>query len=40
MFADLKGMNLALMTVIFGAVRNAFERDLPPSARGLQRQFV
>lgn len=23
MFADLKGMNLAMMTVIFGALRNA-----------------
>lgn len=40
-FADLDGVNLALVTVIFGTVRNAFERDLPPAAaRGLQRQLV
>lgn len=39
--ADPKGVNLAPMSVIFGAVRHAFERDLPPSvARGLPRQLV
>lgn len=31
-FADLEEVNLTLLTVIFGTVRNAFERNLPPSA--------
>nr|WP_307354512.1 TetR/AcrR family transcriptional regulator [Azospirillum picis] len=29
---DLAGINLTLVTVIFGTVRNAFERNLPPAA--------
>lgn len=29
-FANIKSVNLALVTVIFGAVRNAFERNLVP----------
>lgn len=28
-FADLPGVNLTLVTVIFGAVRNTFEWNLP-----------
>jgi hypothetical protein len=40
-FNDLKGVNLTLLTVIFGTVRNAFERNLPPeAARELQRHLV
>ena len=40
-FTDLKSVNLTLVTVIFGAVRNAFERNLrPAAARELQRQLV
>ena len=40
-FNDLKGVNLALVTVIFGTVRSAFERNLPPSAaQDLKRQLV
>ncbi|AKJ29205.1 TetR family transcriptional regulator [Caldimonas brevitalea] len=40
-FKDLKGVNLTLLTVIFGTVRNAFERNLPSSAaQELQRQLV
>jgi AcrR family transcriptional regulator len=40
-FADLKSVNLTLVTVIFGAVRNAFERNLdPPAAQDLRRQLV
>jgi AcrR family transcriptional regulator len=40
-FADLERVNLTLITVIFGAVRNAFERDLPAAAaEGLHRQLV
>ena len=31
-FADLQSVNLTLVTVIFGTVRNAFERNLPPAA--------
>ena len=31
-FADLEGVSLTLVTVIFGTVRNAFERNLPMSA--------
>ena len=30
-FKDLKGVNLTLLTVIFGTVRNTFERNLPYS---------
>lgn len=38
---DLEGINLTLVTVIFGTVRNAFERNLPAAkARELQRQLV
>lgn len=40
-FDDLDGVNLTLVTVIFGTVRNAFERQLPENAaRALQRQLV
>ncbi|MCW5644728.1 MAG: TetR/AcrR family transcriptional regulator [Rhodoferax sp.] len=40
-FNDLKGVNLALVTVIFGTVRSAFERNLPSSAaQDLKRQLV
>lgn len=40
-FTDLAGVNLTLLTVIFGTVRNAFERNLSPSAtQALQRQLV
>jgi AcrR family transcriptional regulator len=40
-FTDLKGVNLTLVTVIFGAVRNAFERNLRPAeTRKLRRQLV
>lgn len=40
-FADLKSVNLTLVTVIFGTVRNAFERGLSPAAaEGLQRQLL
>jgi AcrR family transcriptional regulator len=40
-FDDLDGVNLTLVTVIFGTVRNAFERQLPDeAARALQRQLV
>lgn len=40
-FTDLEMVNLTLVTVIFGAVRNAFERNLPASsAEGLQRELV
>ena len=31
-FRDLKMVNLTLLTVIFGAIRNAFERSLSPTA--------
>jgi AcrR family transcriptional regulator len=31
-FADVEEVTLTLLTVIFGAVRNAFERNLPPLA--------
>ncbi len=38
---DLEGVNLTLLTVIFGTVRNAFERNLSNSAaQDLQRQLV
>ncbi|KAF1005606.1 MAG: Nucleoid occlusion factor SlmA [Luteibacter sp.] len=30
-FVDLPGVNLTLLTTIFGAVRNVFERNLPAS---------
>lgn len=30
--ADLSSVNLTLVTVIFGTIRNAFERNLPPEA--------
>lgn len=40
-FPDLDSVNLTLLTVIFGTVRNAFERNLPRSAiDGLQRQLI
>lgn len=40
-FDDLDGVNLTLVTVIFGTVRNAFERQLPENAaRALQCQLV
>lgn len=40
-FSDLKSVNLTLLTVIFGAVRNAFERNLRPTeSRKLRRQLV
>jgi AcrR family transcriptional regulator len=40
-FKDLHGVNLTLLTVIFGTVRSAFERNLPKSAaQELQRQLV
>lgn len=40
-FKDLHGVNLTLLTVIFGTVRSAFERNLPnPEAQELQRQLV
>lgn len=40
-FADLTSVNLTLLTVIFGAVRSAFERNLPPAATlKLKKQLV
>ena len=40
-FADLEGVTLALVTVVFGAVRNAFERNLTAVATdALHRQLV
>lgn len=40
-FTDLKSVNLTLVTVIFGAVRNAFERNLRPAeTRKLRRRLV
>lgn len=40
-FADLDGVNLTLVTVIFGTVRNAFERNLPVAATdALHRQLL
>jgi AcrR family transcriptional regulator len=40
-FTDLKVVNLTLLTVIFGTVRNAFERNLRPAdSRRLRRQLV
>lgn len=40
-FADLANINLTLLTVIFGAVRSAFERNLPPSAtQELKKQLI
>lgn len=40
-FADVQAVNLTLMTVIFGTVRNAFERNLTPGlADELQRQLI
>lgn len=40
-FPDLESVNLTLLTVIFGTVRNAFERNLPQSAiDDLQRQLA
>ena len=39
--ADRADVSLTLLTVIFGTVRNAFERNLPASAtEALQRQLV
>lgn len=38
---DLASVNLTLVTVIFGTVRNAFERNLPSAAvEALRRQMV
>lgn len=38
---DVEGINLTLVTVIFGTIRNAFERNLEPDAIAkLQRQLV
>lgn len=40
-FADLEGVNLTLVTVIFGTVRNAFERNLTAAATdALHRQLM
>lgn len=40
-FTDLEEVTLSLLTVIFGTVRNAFERNLPSSAaQGLQKQLA
>lgn len=40
-FPDVSRTTLTLLTVIFGAVRSAFERDLPPSAiQDLKRELV
>lgn len=40
-FPDLKGVNLTLVTVIFGTVRNAFEQNLPAATvEGLRCQLV
>ena len=40
-FTDLKVVSLTLLTVIFGTVRNAFERNLSPAeSRKLRRQLV
>ncbi len=40
-FADLEGINLTLMTVIFGTVRNAFEQGLTSAAADeLHRQLI
>lgn len=40
-FADVEEVTLSLLTVIFGTVRNAFERNLKPSAiNALRRQLA
>lgn len=40
-FADVESVNLTLVTVIFGTVRNAFERNLSEAdTEALQRQLV
>ena len=40
-FADLESVNLTLVTVIFGAVRDAFERNLTAAAaNALLRQSL
>ncbi|KAA0594919.1 AcrR family transcriptional regulator [Azospirillum lipoferum] len=40
-FADLRTVNLTLLTTIFGAVRSVFERDLPPlEAHAVQHQLI
>lgn len=40
-FRDLQGANLTLSTVIFGTIRNAFERNLSPSAiNALQAELL
>lgn len=40
-FADLTSVNRTLVTVIFGAVRNGFERGLSgPEAEDMRRQLV
>ncbi|ADG11416.1 TetR/AcrR family transcriptional regulator [Caulobacter segnis] len=40
-FADPRTVNLTLLTTIFGAVRNVFERDLPASeAHAVQHQLI
>lgn len=40
-FTDLESVNLTLLTVIFGTVRNAFERNLTTSAAdAMRRQLI
>lgn len=40
-FAELESVNLTRVTVVFGTVRNAFERNLDAEAAGaLQRQLA
>lgn len=40
-FINLESVNLTLVSVIFGTVRNVFERNLPPSdERAVQSQLV
>jgi AcrR family transcriptional regulator len=40
-FADLRIVNLTLLTTVFGTVRSVFERNLPsPDANAVRRQLV
>lgn len=40
-FSDLPMVNLTLVTVIFGTIRNAFERNLSqPSIDGMQAELL
>lgn len=40
-FTNIESVNLTLLTVIFGTVRNAFEQNLDePAASGLRRQLI